>query len=229
MDRNLSQRIRNVEKLLSKAQEFVSLKLKKREEVLAQLKEDMRPRARLHATAVAAIVMYGKPRIDEPLIHAWVRTLRHHGIILKNKYGHEYEYEHGHEHEYKFDYWCQRELEIAKAELYPAIMKGANEREKFTEIFRTAPVWLLEFTWMRADAELLKFDLPEMSDKQVWGEEGFKDFLRWPLLPLGMMTDGDLIPEVAPEHGVPPEHEENFRQLHRIDEFISRRYGSERR
>jgi hypothetical protein len=223
MDRNLSQRIRNVEKLLSKAEEFVSLKLKKREERRAQFEEGLRPRARLHATAVAAIVMYGKPRIDEPLIRAWARTLRQHGIIVTNEYGCEYEYE----HEYKFrDYG--RELKIANAELYPAIMKGANESEKFTEIFSTAPIWLLEFTWMRADAELLKFDLPEMSDKQVWGEEGFKDFLRWPLLPSGMMTDGDLIPEVPPEHGVPPEHEEHSRQLRRIDEFISRRYGSER-
>jgi hypothetical protein len=78
-------------------------------------------------------------------------------------------------------------------------MNGANETEKFTEIFRTAPVWLLEFTRMWWDAFLLKFDLPKMSEKQVWGEQGLKDFLRWPLLPLGMMTDGDLIPEVAPE------------------------------
>jgi hypothetical protein len=74
-------------------------------------------------------------------------------------------------------------------------MQGGNETEKFTAIFRTAPVWLLEFTRMKFDAHFLKFDLPKMSDKQVWGEEGLKDFLRWPLLPLGMMTDGDPVPE----------------------------------
>jgi hypothetical protein len=28
--------------------------------------------------------------------------------------------------------------------------------------------------WMRLDAYYLKFDLPEMSDKQVWGEEGWR-------------------------------------------------------
>jgi len=222
MDRNLSQRIRNVEKLVSKAEKF--LRLNKREEFRAQFIEDMRPRARLHATAVAAIVIYGEPRIDEPLIRAWGRTLRHHRIIVKNEYGREYQYERGHGEKYK-NY--ERELKIAHAELYPAIIKGANETKKFATIFRTAPVWLLEFTWMRLDAEFLKFDLPEMSDKQVWGEQGLEDCLRWPLLPLGMMTDGDLIPEVAPEHGVPPEHEENSRQLRRIHEFIDRRYGSE--
>jgi hypothetical protein len=202
MDRNLSQRIRNVEKLLSKAEESVSAALKKREEHLAELRDMFRPQALPHATAVAAIVIYGEPRIDEPLIRAWARTLRHHGIT-------------------------ERELRAVHGILYPAIMNGANETEKFTEIFRTAPVWLLEFTRMWWDAFLLKFDLPKMSEKQVWGEQGLKDFLRWPLLPLGMMTDGDLIPEVAPEQA--PEHEEHSRQRRRIDEFVSRRYGSERR
>jgi hypothetical protein len=226
MDRNLSQRIRNVEKLLSKAEEFVSLKLKKREEDRARFEEGLRPRARLHATAVAAIVMYGKPRIDEPLIRAWIRTLRQHGIIVRNEYGREYEYEHGHEREYEFK--DERELKIANAELYPAIMKGANETEKFTEIFGTAPVWLLEFTWMRLDAGLLKFDLPEMSDKQVWGEQGLRDLLRWPLLPLGRMTDGDLVPEVAPEEGVSPKDEERSRQHRRISELIDRLLHSSR-
>jgi len=214
MVRNLSQRIRNVEKLVSKAEKF--LRLDERKQARAQFREDMRARARLHATAVAAIVLYGQPRIDEPLIRAWGRTLRHHRIIVKNEYGREYKYEHKHEDRYKNH---ERELEIAHAKLFPAIMKGANETKKFSRIFRTAPVWLLEFTWMRADAEYLKFDLPEMSDKQVWGEEGLRDCLRWPLLPLGMMTDGDLIPEVAPEQGVPPEEEEHSRQVRRIDEF----------
>jgi hypothetical protein len=41
--------------------------------------------------------------------------------------------------------------------------------------------------------------------------------MRWPLLPLGMMIDGDRIPEVAPEH------EEHSRQLRRISEFNNRR------
>jgi hypothetical protein len=195
MDRNLSQRIRNVEKLLSKAEELVSAALKKREEHLAQLRDMLRPKALRHATAVAAIVIYGEPRIDEPLIRAWVRTLRHHGITVKNEYGREYEYEPGHEHEYRFKDDYARELRAVHGILYPAIMNGANETEKFTEIFRTAPVWLLEFTQMELDAAILQFDLPEMSGKQVRDEEGLKNFGRWPLLPLGMMTEGDPIPE----------------------------------
>jgi hypothetical protein len=75
---------------------------------------------------------------------------------------------------------------------------------------------------MRWDASLLNFDLPAMSDKQVWGEQGVADMLRWPLLPLGMMTDGDPIPD-ALENGVAPEHDERSRQLRRIHNFIDRR------
>jgi hypothetical protein len=140
MDRKLSQRIRNIEKLLSEAEESVSVALKKREEDWALWRHIYGPRALLHATAVAAISIYGEPRIDEPLIRAWVRTLRHQGITVKNEYGREYEYEPGHEHEYAFSFEYERELKAAHAILYPAIMKGANETEKFTEIFRTTPV-----------------------------------------------------------------------------------------
>jgi hypothetical protein len=178
MDRNLSQRIRNVEKLLSKGEELVSAALKEREERLTALVDTLRPRALLHATAVAAIVVYGEPSIDEPLIRAWVRTLRHHGITVKNEYGRDYEYEPGHEHEYVFPCDYERELRAAHSILYPAIMNGANETEKFTEIFRTTPVWLLEFTQMWLDAAILQFDLPETSGKQIRDEKS-----QWPLLP----------------------------------------------
>ena len=37
--------------------------------------------------------------------------------------------------------------------------------------------------------------------------------MRWPLLPLGMMTDGVPYPEIAVEDGVPPEDEEAYRHI----------------
>jgi hexokinase len=109
MDRSLRQRISKVEKLVSKAEEFVSIALRKHEESRAQLfaalEPVMRSSARFHATAVAAIVISGEPKIDEPLLQAWARTLRHHGITIQNEneYGHEYEYEPGIEHDYAED------------------------------------------------------------------------------------------------------------------------------
>jgi hypothetical protein len=194
MNRNLSQRIRNVEKLLSKAEELVSVALKKREERLAEWRDMLRSKALRHATAIAAIVLHGEPRIDEPFIRAWVRTLRHHGITVKNEYGRECEYEPGREHRFEFMY--ERQFTAIHDILYPAIMNGANETERFTEIFRTAPGWLLGFTHMELDAEVLQLDLPEMSGKQVRDEEGLENFGRWPGLPLGTMTDGEPIPDL---------------------------------
>ena len=61
MDRNLSRRIRNVEKLLSKAEEFVSLELKKREEYLSQLVEHLRLRPNARAIFFAAVVALVTP------------------------------------------------------------------------------------------------------------------------------------------------------------------------
>jgi hypothetical protein len=188
------QRIRKIDRLLAKAEQIVAVERRKREEQLAEFAESLRPQARQHTAAVAAIVLFGKPQIDEPLIHAWERAIQHLGITIRE----------------------------ASDQMYAIIMQSANEIERFTEIFSAAPVWLLEFTRMRFDAELLKFGLPRMSDKQVWGEDGLRDMMRWPLLPLGMMTDGVPYPEIAVEDGVPPEEEEAYRQHRRIHEFSTR-------
>jgi hypothetical protein len=182
----------------------------------------LRPKALLHATAVAAVVIYGEPKIEEPLIRAWRRTLQHLRIVIRDEYGREYQQDDPRHSPQFREYRYGREFDAAARELYPIIIAGGNEIDKFTEVFKTAPIWFLEFTWMRLDASVLKFELPRMSDKQVWGEEGLKDMLlRWPSLPLGRMTDGDLIPEVAPEEGVSAEQEEASRQRRRINNFLA--------
>jgi len=222
MDRSLRQRALKVEKLVSNSEAIVSRTLKKRAEDQAAFEEMfLRPRALLHATAVAAVVIYGEPKIEEPLIRAWRRTLQHLQIIIRDEYEREYQQDDPH-HSPKFHkYRCGLGFEATARELYPIIIAGGNERDKFTEVFKTAPIWFLEFNWMRLDADLLKFDLPRMSDKQVWGYEGLKEMmLRWPSLPLGRMTDGDLIPEVAPAEGVSAEQEEASRQQRRINSFL---------
>ena len=74
----------------------------------------------------------------------------------------------------------------------------APESARFTEIFRTAPVWLLQFTRIWLDAPVLEFDLPDISAELLWGVEGVKDAKRWPRLPLGTMAAGDPVC-IAPE------------------------------
>jgi hypothetical protein len=170
MDRRSRHRIGKVEELLSAA-------LKERE---GRRKPIGSYHARRHATAVAAIVLSGKPKVDEPLSRAWARALQHYGINDNElaRLGDQF---------------------AAAAQLFPIIMGGKEEESaRFTEIFRTAPVWLLQFTGMAMDARLLKFHLPDISESLRWGSAGFEDARRWPLLPLGTMTAGDSIPEIDP-------------------------------
>lgn len=65
---------------LSKLDKLVSTALKEREESEKQVVKQLPYLARHHATAVAAIVLSGQPKIDEPLIGAWGRALQHYGI-----------------------------------------------------------------------------------------------------------------------------------------------------
>jgi hypothetical protein len=200
MDRSSRQRIWKVEKLLSKAEELVSIARQKREksraETLAWLMPIRRGDARPHATAVAAIVISGEPKVDEPLVRAWARTLAHHRMDLQDSTLDKHATLKAVE---------RKTLKAVERKMYPAIVEDpdygtprwdpsighAPEAARFSEIFRTAPVWLLQFTMIRLDAWLLKFDLPDISAELMWGVEGVNDSKRWPLLPLGTMAAGD--------------------------------------
>jgi hypothetical protein len=170
MDRNL--RLSNIDKLVSSA-------LKEREEREYQFIKKLPYQARPHATAVAAIVLSGQPKLDEPLINAWERALQCYAINV----GWPGEMEH--------------QVQAAQ-QLLPRIIGDEEVSARFTEIFRTAPVWLLQFTLISIDASLLKFRLPDISRRLRWGSTGYRDARRWPLLPTGMMTAGDPIPDNDP-------------------------------
>jgi hypothetical protein len=87
----------------------------------------------------------------------------------------------------------------AAQSMHSDIMNGAEEQAaRFTEIFKTAPPWLLEFTFTFLDAKVLKFDLPDLSAAPEFGDIGLRDAFRWPLLPLGVMTEGHLAPSQEP-------------------------------
>ena len=114
----LKQRIRKIDRLFIKAEEVVSIEWRKREKHRAQLKERFCPQARQHATAVAAVVLFGEPQIDEPLIHAWERALQHLGITLRDENGRA----------------CGYPYKKAADELYSIIVQDANESEVYGDI-----------------------------------------------------------------------------------------------
>ncbi len=175
MDRSLRHRLSKAEKLASKALNEAKEKERKAK------KEIVRKNvwhARYHATAVAAVVLAGQPKIDEPLIHAWNRTLQHFEINVTDP--------------------GQLDNQVKAAQrLLPMIMKGDESLARFAEIFKTAPIWLLQFTRVAWDAHLLEFHLPDIK-KIRWGSAGYEEARQWPLLPSGTLTAGDPIPDIDP-------------------------------
>jgi hypothetical protein len=206
MDRRSRQRIWKLERLLSKTERLLPAVLTKLEKNRIPLEvrfDAIRESVRLHTT-----VLYGEPTIDEPLVRAWERTLAHHRMD-------------GDDSTLDDDAIDMPFPELRPAEkMYPAIVDDpdygrphysrpdgywwdpdivhAPESARFTEIFRTAPVWLLQFTRIWLDAPVLEFDLPDISAELLWGVEGVEDAKRWPRLPLGTMAAGDPVC-IAPE------------------------------
>lgn len=167
MDRSLRDR-------LSKNEKRLSIEEKKRKEKDEKFIRDWVSTARDHATAVAAIVLAGQPKFDEPLIKAWGRTLRRYRINYNSSRG-------------------LAEQFRAAEQLRPLIMQGKKQSARFTEIFAAAPVWLLQFTGVAMDARVLKFDLPDISGRLPWGTDGYEDAKGWARLPSGTLTAGDPI------------------------------------
>jgi hypothetical protein len=56
---------------ISRIEELIASKLDARQERRKQWEKALPIHARRHATAVAAIVLAGEPKIDEPLIRPW--------------------------------------------------------------------------------------------------------------------------------------------------------------
>jgi hypothetical protein len=167
MDRKYRSRI-------SKFEELLSVKQTRQEEKRKKLVQWFRYHARFHAAAVAAIVLSGQPKPTEPLTNAWKRALQHYEV----------------KEEFFANATQLDRQESAAGQLFHVIKGDAEESVKFTEIFSTAPGWLMKFTNMFLDACFLKFTVP-LASAEKWGRLGYEAVLRWPLLPMGMMTDGD--------------------------------------
>jgi hypothetical protein len=175
MDRTSRQQVCKIE-------EAVSVETKERNQQRKTDYDIYMSRARLHATAVAAIVLSGKPKIDEPLSRAWTRTLQCYGVSPLP--------------DHVFDNAARQNHQISAAQLLiREIIGGAEERARFEEIFKAAPVWLLTFTGAQYDGAFLKFVVPYKFEGLKWGRVGFVESQQWPLLPRGKITDGDPVPD----------------------------------
>jgi hypothetical protein len=218
---------RGLQRRISQAESRLPAALERQRKRREQLKLNYSTLAFIHATAVAAIVLYGNPKIDEPLIRAWVRALDYYesgARVTKflqelerssRKYdgtlqasaadnvdddnaGHSDEW--GEDQEDRANKLLNKPVEEACKDYVDAtdrirpLGSAEDQLARFTNIFKEAPIWLLNFTSTFLDAKLLKFDLPDLSGPAEWGKFGRRDARRWPMLPVGVMSAGDPIP-----------------------------------
>ena len=141
--------------------------------------------ARFHAIEVAAVLLYGEPKMEEPLSVARSRMQEK----LDKEFAAAAE-----------EYWIRvlgekpHPTNPIRAFLYPMFMfdalRGANDNLKFERIFSKAPVWLLKFTGVEWDAKLLGFKLRKLVGAPALGREARLDRNRWPYLPEGTIDAG---------------------------------------
>ncbi len=205
MGRDLRRRLSRAERLLPGAIEGL---LKRRE----QCRQRWSSAASVHATAVAGIVLVGGPKIGEPWTSALARAVtqfkptdkvletidrlsKHFRARDESIAGRPFEDECSNKPDDAdgennipkkpiHDTW--ENLVKATKQIKPRIMEGRPEAERFTEIFRTAPIRILKATLIAVDAKLLGFDLPDLSAAP---RLGLDNAFRWPLLPAGVMTE----------------------------------------
>ena len=159
---------------ISRLEEAASAMLQKQRHKRRELLKKQRLAAKYHATCVAAIVLAGEPKFEEPLCCAWNRALQHFDIKVKNP--------------------NEFTGQIQAAHLLDwYILAGKDRKERFTELFKPTPAWLLEFTRICFDSLLLDFNLPSVTRarEQIWGVHGLREARGWPTLPVGTMGSGN--------------------------------------
>ena len=140
-------------------------------------------RARFHAIEVAAIVLHGEPKMEEPLRVARKR--------MQEKLDKEFAAA-------VDEYWIRKDGEKVHPSMrsffYPMFMfdalRGVDNNFKFERIFSKAPVWLLKFTGIEWDARILGFKLRKLVGAPALGSEARRDRNRWPDLPEGTIDAG---------------------------------------
>lgn len=141
--------------------------------------------ARTHAMAVATVVLYGEPKIGEPLRIAQSRMVENLDKYFNAAVAEEFIRE--------FGFGLELPSEI-KASLYPSLvfrnLRDGNDNLNFEQIFSEAPAWLLKFSAIEWDAKLLGFKLRKLVGTPALGREARLDRNKWPSLPQGTIDAG---------------------------------------
>jgi len=127
--------------------------------------QEIRRGAVAHATVLALLVRYGNPRLGEPLSCAGGRVAKSEfwGLFCQKFPPDRTIYPADFEHSFPF---TRDQVLIIGDQLRHvtiATFPGADEKEKLNRVLRSAPPWLLWFTFADYSAKLLGLDLPDLS------------------------------------------------------------------
>ena len=136
-------------------------------EAIAQHLQKLRNGAVAHAAVLAFVMRYGNPQIGEPLSEAWRRVA-------------ESEARKGSFEPYSRDdvFLMSHPLRHVLLATFP----GADEKDKLNCVFKSAPPWLIWFTFADYTAKLLDLNLPDLSSVSGF-ERSKKIFHGWWALP----------------------------------------------
>jgi hypothetical protein len=152
-------RFRQTERLERLAQPY----LRPKEQADSRFEEMVRSSAFTHTANLSALILYGDPKIDEPLSFAWRRCLDSaEWQKRREKYGGWDEYGRDDCGNPFVDFAAGRIADYFCKYFLPDL-RGTDELEKFGLIFKNASPWLLWFTYADADARILGINLPDLS------------------------------------------------------------------
>ena len=137
--------------------------LRPREKADSRFEEFVRNYAFIHTSNLSALILYGDPKIDEPLSFAWRRCLESaEWQKRREKYG---GWDENGGDSCGDPFVSHGATRIAKyfREHFLPDLPGADEVEKFSLILKKAPPWLLWFTYGDVDAQILGMKLPDLS------------------------------------------------------------------
>jgi hypothetical protein len=140
---------------------------------------------------LALLILYGDPRIGEPLTYAWRRCVESKEWKACRKKHPDYIGTYGRDEEGPFTGWAAKHIaQYFRKYLLPEL-PGADETEKLNAVFTEAPAWLLWFAHAEWPILGLGFKLPDLSSMSRFARPDLSDCLpdgafEWRRLPDGV-------------------------------------------
>lgn len=161
-------RFRQIARLESQARLYI----KRRQEQRNVMRESTRRFAFEHVAALALLILYGDPKIDEPLPNAWQRCLNSKAWkACREKHPDFAEYgrdDEGSPFKPLGIYFTARYFR----KYFIPELPGSDEIEKLNAVFKTAPPWFLWFTHADVYGAAFGLKIPDLSSVRRFAREG---------------------------------------------------------